>query len=247
MKAMIFAAGLGTRLQQFTAHCPKALVEVNHTPLLYLVLDKLRLSGFDDIVINVHHFPDQIIDSVHAYPYVSKMHLQISDEREELLNTGGGLKKAFPLFLQDNDKDPILIHNVDILSNANLHALYDSLQNNDAQLLVSERQTSRYFLFNEEMRLIGWTNIQTGEIRSPYASLDITKCKRLAFTGIHVVGRSIYPAMNEWTDNFGITDFYIKECIHLKIRGFIQPDLHILDVGKPDTILQASQFIKEFC
>lgn len=247
MKAMIFAAGLGTRLQQLTAHCPKALVEVNHTPLLYLVLNKLRLSGFDDIVINVHHFPDQIIDAVQAYPYASEMHLQISDEREELLNTGGGLKKAFPLFLQNKDNAPILIHNVDILSNADLNSLYDSLHNNDAQLLVSERQTSRYFLFNDEMRLVGWTNIQTGEIRSPYPNMDITKCKRLAFTGIHVVGCSIYPAMKDFTDSFGITDFYIKECIRLKIKGFIQPNLHILDVGKPDTILQAAQFIKEFC
>jgi len=247
MKAMIFAAGLGTRLQPLTAHCPKALIEVNHTPLLYLVLDKLRLSGFDDIVINVHHLPDQIIKYVHTYPYASKIHLQISDEREHLLNTGGGLKKAFPLFLQNNDDEPILIHNVDILSNADLNALYHGIQNYDAQLLVSQRQTSRYFLFNEEMRLVGWTNIQSGEIRSPYTDLDITRCKRLAFTGIHVVGRSIYPAMNDWTDSFGITDFYIKECIHLKIRGCVQQDLHILDVGKKETILQAPQFIREFC
>ena len=246
MKAMIFAAGLGTRLQQLTAHCPKALVEVDHTPLLGLVLDKLRVCGFNDIVVNVHHFPDLIIDYLHSYLDASKMHIQVSDERDHLLNTGGGLKRAFPLLFPNNEEEPVLIHNVDILSDADLKKIYQDIQNSDALLLVSERKTSRYLLFDEHMRLLGWTNVQTGEIKSPIANLDISKCRKYAFSGIHVVSRPVFDAMKDWPDCFGITDFYIQECIRLNIRGVIQPNLHILDVGKPDTILQAAQFKKDF-
>ena len=246
MRAMIFAAGLGTRLQSLTSHCPKAMVKVGGKPLLEHVLDKLYRAGVRDVVVNVHHFPDQIIDFVHSYHYASEMDIRISDERSQLLDTGGGLRKAFPLFLQKDTTSPVLIHNVDILSDVSLSELYASCSGHDAVLLVSQRETARYLLFDDDMKLVGWTNIRTGEVKTPYSSLDISRCQRLAFAGIHVVSSSLNAVMTKWPDVFGITDFYIRECASLDIRGYVQPGLHLLDVGKPDTIAQASSFLEEY-
>ena len=164
---MVFAAGMGTRLGSLTANRPKALVEVEGRPLLEHVLNKLHRESVGNVVVNVHHFPDQIIDFINRYPYKEEMHIQVSDERTLLLDTGGGLRKALPLFLKTDAVSPILIHNVDILSNARLHELYNACRGHDAVLLVSRRTTSRYLLFDDEMKMVGWTNVQTGEVKSP--------------------------------------------------------------------------------
>ena len=144
MNAMIFAAGLGTRLKPLTDRMPKALVSVAGKPLLQHVLDKLTAQGFDNIVVNVHHFANQLVD------YLKGMDVKISDETAELLETGGGLKKALPLFGNDSH---VLIHNVDILSNVDLKEFYDNAQDADATLLVSWRKTKRYLVFDEAMQI----------------------------------------------------------------------------------------------
>ena len=149
MKAMIFAAGLGTRLKPLTDHMPKALVPVAGKPILEHVIGKLKSSGFDEVVINVHHFADQIIDFLKAKDNFG-IKIWISDETDELLDTGGGIQKAAPYF-----DEPFLVHNADILSNVDLKALYDfhRTSGNDATLLVSPRKTVRYLLFDEKNRL----------------------------------------------------------------------------------------------
>lgn len=249
-KAMIFAAGLGTRLAPLTNDRPKALVELNGRSLLWHVAERLAEEGFHSLTINVHHFAKQIKDYVVSPPFaeyaVQKgLHIAISDESDRLLDTGGGLRKAMPLLFADGDDCPVLIHNVDIMSNANLAELYENAEGVDALLLVSERKTSRYFLFNDEMRLVGWQNIETGEVRSPYPELDTDKCRRLAFSGIHVVSKGLVEAMQDWPDKFGITDFYIKSCRDLNIRGYVQQEsLELVDIGKIEvlkTLENASQ------
>lgn len=237
-KTMIFAAGLGTRLAPLTNHTPKALVDLNGKPLLWHVTKKIIDEGFNQIVINVHHFAQQIKDYVKTEEYlklVGNTVIKISDESLHLLNTGGGLRFAAPL-LFDDSTTPVLIHNVDIISNANLSELYDSLKEADALLLVSKRQTNRYLLFNEQMHLVGWTNISTGEVKSPYPELKIENCKMFAFSGIHVVSKHLTDEMHNWPDAFGIMDFYISQCLNMRIQGVVQDGLQITDIGKNDTL-----------
>ncbi len=242
-QAMIFAAGLGTRLKPLTDTMPKALVPVAGQPLLWHVIRKLKGAGFERIVVNVHHFAQQIVD------YLQDNHqfgldIRISDETEMLLETGGGIKKALPFF---DSESPILIHNVDILSNVDLAKLYDRIaeQNMDALLLVSWRKTKRYLLFDDEMILDGWTNIETGEVRSPYPGLDPTDLRQLAFSGIHVLSPHVFPLFNEMPDKFGIIDFYLKYCHQCAFMGENKKDLQLMDVGKLDTLDQAENFIKQ--
>jgi NDP-sugar pyrophosphorylase family protein len=240
MQAFLLAAGLGTRLKPLTDTMPKALVPVKETPLLRHITDKLISSGATRIVVNTHHFAEQIIS------YVAKQedwdNVIISDESNALLDTGGGLKKAQSLFHADS---PILIHNVDIISNANLNQLIIAHKEHDVTLLVSNRTTNRYLLFNEEMRLVGWTNITTGEVRSPHPNLDLTKCHKLAFSGIHVFSPQLFPMMEDYPEKFPIMDFYLNHCHEIKIYGVIQPNLQLLDVGKCDTLIAAEKFIEE--
>ena len=161
---MIFAAGLGTRLKPLTDSMPKALVPVGGRPLIDIVIERLMAQGYQRFVVNVHHFAQQIIDHVDASDYASFVHF--SDESDKLLETGGGLKKAAPLFPDDS---PILIHNVDILDNVDYGWLSrQHLPEEDAVLLVSRRKTKRYLLFDSAMHLMGWTNIETGEVKSPF-------------------------------------------------------------------------------
>ncbi len=238
-QAMIFAAGLGTRLKPLTDHTPKALIPVDRQPLLYHVIEKLKRVGVERIVVNVHHFADQIKDYLSNHSFGVEM--LISDESEHLLNTGGGVKHARTLFESDS---PVLIHNVDILSNAELEPLYAEAQTADAVLLVSERVTKRYLLFDKDMRLVGWTNIDTGEVKSPYPDLDVAACHRLAFSGIHVVGANVLKEMDLWPDEFSITDFYIQSCDKLRIKGVVSADLRLMDVGKLNTLHEASGFLQ---
>ena len=226
---MIFAAGLGTRLKPLTDTMPKALVRVGDKPLLWHVLMKLRAAGFERIVINVHHFAQQIVDYIGANQSFG-LDIRFSDETGGLLETGGGIKKALPLF---NPSEPILIHNVDILSNLDLSALPL-----DAPLLVvSRRQTKRYLQFDDSMRLVGWKNVETGEVKGREAD-------SLAFSGIHVFHPSLAPLLADWPDRFPIMDFYLKACSDHLIRGYEAPNLRLLDVGKLDTLEVAETFIK---
>ncbi|MBQ9678370.1 MAG: nucleotidyltransferase family protein [Prevotella sp.] len=238
-QAMIFAAGLGTRLKPLTDTMPKALVPVGGQPLLYHVVMRLKDAGFERIVVNVHHFADQIIDYLHANGNFG-LDIRISDERDRLLETGGGIKKAMPLF---DAESPILIHNVDILSNLDLK----SLPMDAPLLVVSERQTKRYLLFDDDMRLQGWTNIETGELKGPVANSQqpsaISQLKRLAFSGIHVFHPSLAPLLDDWQERFPIMDFYLSACATHLIKGYEAPDLRLLDVGKLDTLDQAEKFI----
>lgn len=240
MQAMIFAAGLGTRLKPLTDTMPKALVEVGGKPLLWHVVTRLKAAGFTRIVVNVHHFADQIVDYVEAQQHFG-IDLCISDERNALLDTGGGIKHARHLFQPDS---PILIHNVDILSNVPLRTVYTHAPA-DATLVVSPRQTQRYLLFSPDAnhRLVGWTNVQTHEVRSPHAHLKPQACERYAFSGIHVFSPRLFPLMDASPDRFGIMDFYLAHCAQHDIRGYVCPDLRLMDVGKLDTIAQAEQFL----
>ena len=278
MQAMIFAAGLGTRLKPLTDTMPKALVRVGGEPLIKRVILNLAAAGVERIVVNVHHFAEQIIDYLKDNDNFG-LDIRISDETDGLLETGGGIKKAAPLF---DPADPILIHNVDILSNVDLREFYQiasqsekgkvkseesecgsekgKVENEegrgkneesnycdavDAVLLVSWRKTKRYLLFNDDMKLVGWTNIETGEVRSPYPELNPKECRMYAFAGIHALSPRLLKMMDEFPDRFGIIDFYLKACATHNIKGYVKDDLKLMDIGKLDTLAQAEEFLEE--
>ena len=242
MQAMIFAAGLGTRLKPLTDRIPKAVVRVGGEPLLKRAIFQLKDAGFTRIVVNVHHFSNQIIDYLRDNDNFG-MDIRISDESDKLLETGGGIKKAWPLFDQ---KEPVLIHNVDILSNVDLKKFYQMEAETPlaARLLVSERKTKRYLLFDDTMRLVGWTNIETGEVKSPYKDLDPKQYNMYAFSGIHMVAPSLFPLMEEEPDKFPIMDFYLRHCDKVRIEGYVKNDLKLMDVGKQETLKEAEQFLQ---
>ena len=153
------------------------------------------------------------------------------------------IRKAWPLF---NQSEPILIHNVDILSNVDLKKFYQ-MESRDmiaARLMVSERKTKRYLLFDDSMRLVGWTNIETGEVKSPYPDLNPKDYKMYAFSGIHMVAPSLFPLMEEEPDKFPIMDFYLKHCDKVRIEGYVKNDLKLMDVGKQETLKEAEAFLK---
>ena len=260
MQAMIFAAGMGTRLKPLTDSMPKALVRVGGEPLLKRVILRLKAAGFERIVINVHHFADQIIDYLRENDNFH-LDIRISDETNGLLETGGGIKFAHSLFTKN---EPILIHNVDILSNVDLKKFYTSDRKimcpscgvphemAGAVLLVSWRETKRYLLFNQEMRLVGWVNMETGQVKSPYkeiqkASVDDLKkhYQMYAFSGIHTFSPQLFPLMNDYPERFPIMDFYLQNCDKVAIKGYIKPDLKLMDVGKLDTLDQAEAFAQQ--
>lgn len=250
---MIFAAGLGTRLKPLTDTIPKALVRVGGEPLIKRVILNLAAAGVERIVVNVHHFAEQIIDYLQDNDNFG-LDICISDETAGLLETGGGIKKAAPLF---DSTAPILIHNVDILSNVDLREFYQIASQSekgkvkseesecDAVLLVSWRKTKRYLLFNDDMKLVGWTNIETGEVRSPYPELNPKECRMYAFAGIHALSPRLLKMMDEFPDRFGIIDFYLKACATHNIKGYVKDDLKLMDIGKLDTLAQAEEFLGE--
>jgi NDP-sugar pyrophosphorylase family protein len=230
MKALVFAAGLGTRLKPLTDTTPKALVPVGGVALLERVMRKLVAAGYNDIVINVHHFADQIRDFVAAHENFG-VKVSFSDETDLLRETGGGIRHAAPLL--EGGSEPFLVHNVDILSNLDLAWFRAQHQAGDlSTILVSDRPTQRYFLFDDAGLLVGWTNIATGEVRSPYAGIDPDCCTRLAFAGIHCISPDIFPLMRDWPEKFGIVDFYLSVCRTHAIRAAVMPGLVLHDVGK---------------
>lgn len=244
---MILAAGLGTRLKPLTDTMPKALVPVNGTPLLDLNIRRLMEQGYDRFVVNIHHFAQQIVDYVRQQDYAPLVHF--SDETEQLLETGGGLKKAQNLF---RDDEPILIHNVDILDNVDYEWFARQHQpDEDAVLLVSQRKTKRYLLFDNAMHLMGWKNIETGEIKSPYEYVRRTGLSQhgeslnmFAFSGIHSFSPRLFSLMDRFPDRFPIIDFYLSVCHRSPIVGLVKQDLQLMDVGKIETLDQAEKFIQ---
>lgn len=242
MRALVFAAGLGTRLRPLTDTMPKAMVPVLSKPLLHHSLQHLISAGATEIVVNVHHFAQQIINYIAQHDW--GIPVRISDESQLLLNTGGGLRQALTLF--SPSEAPILIHNVDILSNANLPALYHQATNIDcdALLLVSQRDTQRYLLFNQDQRLVGWQNIATQQVRTPLPQLNPDACQRYAFSGIHIVSPRLASALAAYPEVFPIMDFYLNECQRFHFQGHVDRSLHLLDVGKLDTLAAAEKFIQ---
>ena len=236
--ALIFAAGLGTRLKPLTDTMPKALVPVGSVPLLERVILRLKESGYRHIVINVHHFAEQIIDFIEQNDSFG-ISVAISDERDLLRETGGGIKHAAHLLKSDH----FLVHNVDIISDLDIplfgekyleaeRELLSSERPLLATILVSVRKTQRFFLFDNYNHLVGWTNIATGEVRSPFPGLDPGKCRKLAFAGIHNISERVFPLMERWPERFSIVDFYIENCDKYIIKGIEIPGLTIRDVGK---------------
>ena len=243
MRAMIFAAGLGTRLKPLTDHMPKALVPVAGKPMLEHVICKLKDYGFTEIVINIHHFGQQIIDFLNANQNFG-LTIHISDERDQLLDTGGGIKKASTFF---KGNEPFLIHNVDILSDTNLKELYEfHLQSgNDATLLASQRKTVRYLLFDADDRLSGWINKDTLQTKPEGFQYNPQLYREYAFSGIHVASPSLFRYMgNEWNGKFPIMDFYLKNCQQAKLGGYLKKELKLIDIGKPETLEKAKEFLE---
>jgi NDP-sugar pyrophosphorylase family protein len=240
-KAMIFAAGLGTRLKPLTDNMPKALVRIADKPILEHLITKLIRSGFSQIVINVHHFADMIIDFLNKNNNFG-IDIFISDERCNLLDTGGGIKHA-ARFLQ-GDK-PFLVHNVDMISNVNLNEMYDlhACNNSLATLLVSNRESSRNLLFNDNGQLCGWQNKLTGEIKWNNAKFSYSECKPYAFGGVHIVSPKIFDYFDGWNSKFSIIDFYLSIAQTQNICAYVPQHLRIIDIGKKETLQQAE---KEF-
>jgi NDP-sugar pyrophosphorylase family protein len=264
MKAMIFAAGLGTRLRPLTDTMPKALVPVCGNPLLEHVSRKLMKAGIDDVVVNVHHFADMIEDWAAGQDWISDdercgdgMRMRFSDERGELLETGGAILHARDLL---NGCGSFLVHNVDIISNLDI-PWFISRHRPDAlaTLLVSERKTSRYLLFDPDtMRLVGWTNVSTGQVRLADDSVEPGKCRMLAFSGIHILSEKVLDMMHDYAfrkgmydqsaaPRFPIMDFYLDVCGNSTIYGVEAADLALLDVGKTGSIELAETLLKKIC
>jgi len=242
MKAMIFAAGMGSRLKPLTDNMPKALIPIGGKPMLEHIILKLKGSGFDEIIINIHHEGQQIIDFLAANNNFG-MQIHISDERDYLLDTGGGIKKA-RTFL--DGKEPFLVHNVDILSNVDLVKLYQSHVESKtalATLLASKRKTSRYLLFNKENYLCGWRNHETGEVKSYYPDFDPMMYTEYAFGGIHVISPQIFEWMDEWTGKFPIINFYLSICAKTQIQAYPAENLQLLDIGKPEALAKAEEYL----
>lgn len=241
MKALLLAAGLGTRLRPLTDHMPKALVPVGGQPLLHHNIRRLTRAGVSEIAVNVHHFAPMITDYIASHSF--EVPIRISDETERLLDTGGAIRRAAGLLFSSTAPEPLLVHNVDILSNARLDELASAATQADAALLVSQRPSSRNLLFDQEGRLCGWLNVKTGEVRSPYADLNPADCRAYAFAGIHCLAPALLPLMSAYDERFSIIDFYLDQCATHRIIACIDTDLRLLDVGKAESLQQAEAFI----
>ncbi|MBR1769641.1 MAG: nucleotidyltransferase family protein [Bacteroidales bacterium] len=237
MQAMIFAAGLGTRLYPLTRELPKALVEINGVTLLERVINKMIKAGISDIVINVHHFADKIIKFLSDKNF--PCNIKISDERDLLLDTGGGVMKAFNDALFNPDED-ILLHNVDILCDLDFNLLHSfHLENRHlATLCVKQRETSRYLLFDAKDRLCGRENRKTGE---KTLIKDCPEPKSYAFSGIHIIRPTLLEKIN-LKGKFSIIDAYLQVAQCEDIHCFLDKESRWLDVGKPESLLSAASF-----
>ncbi len=242
MKGMIFAAGIGSRLKPWTDEHPKALVEVGGMPMLQRVIARMTDVGINDIIINVHHYGEQIIDFVRNLD--TDANISISDERGLLLDTGGGLRKALPMI----GDVPVLIHNADILTDIDLVEFINqhSQSGADASLLVEHRGSARQLVFTANHALKGWYNRETGATR-PDTFEIMPDYNMYSFNGVHIVGPSLFSDLRNFKPDempFSIIDFYLAEAASHKIIGYDMPrSAHWFDVGKPATLNDAREWI----
>ena len=234
MRAMILAAGLGTRLKPLTDSTPKALIKIKEHTLLELQIKKLKAEGFDQIIINVHHLADKIKDYLKQNNFFN-CSIEISDESEKLLETGGGLKRASHFF---SDEKPFLVYNVDILSNINLKKLldYHKASSAIATLAVQDRESSRKFLFDDEMTLCGWENKKSGELiisRSSQSELN-----KFSFSGVQIVDPIIFQYFLD-KDVFSLVELYLTAAKREKIIGYVHNEDEWIDLGKMENIKKA--------
>lgn len=243
MKAMIFAAGLGTRLRPITDNMPKALVPVAGVPMLERVIRKLQAAGFSEFVVNAHHFAGQICSFVEGHESFGSQ-IQLSLETEGALETGGGIKRATEMLRGGR----FLVHNVDILSDLDIKwFLSQDEASSLATLLLVDKEADRYLLFDEDMRLVGWTNVRTGEVKSPYPDLDIASCRRYSFCGVHIMSEKLLDMMSDWPESFSIIDFYLQNAASHCIKGVLCPSLQLIDIGCPEKLARANvmEFLSE--
>ena len=243
MNAMIFAAGLGTRLKPLTDSRPKALVEVGGVVMLERVAGRLIAAGADHLVINAHHFASQIEDFVAARDGFG-VRTDISLETE-LLETGGGVLNA-ERFLSGGG--PFVIHNVDVLSNLDIRRFAGSLKDGDmCTLAVSKRKSSRQLLFDRDMRLVGRVDLRDGRVDSPYGEIDPSRFDTYAFAGIHLASDRIFELMRTmgFCGRFPIFDFYLRAAADHAIRGYVQEGFRMMDMGKAEVLEEAAAFAAE--
>jgi NDP-sugar pyrophosphorylase family protein len=239
MKAMILAAGLGTRLHPLTIDKPKALVEIAGKTLLQMAIEKVSFAGYHDLVINVHHLADQIIEYLYRNNNFG-LDIVISDEREQLLDTGGGIKKATSLLSGDG---PFLVYNVDVLSSIDLQALrsYHDERGGLATLAVRERNASRYLVFNENLILTGWKNVDTGEEKF---LCDSIQQQVFAFSGIQIIDPAIFKMITE-SGSFSLISLYLRLARSENIYGYIDTSSLWMDLGKPDQLKEAEKYLNK--
>ncbi|MDR1331693.1 MAG: nucleotidyltransferase family protein [Tannerella sp.] len=245
MKAMILAAGLGSRLRPMTGSVPKALVPVGGRPMLEHTILRLKAAGVSHIVVNVHHLGQQIVDFLAANNDFG-LKIDISDESNYLFDTGGGIKQAAPFL---DGTEPFLVHNVDIFSDIDLRALYAAHDASDtlATLAVSHRASRRQLLFDRDNRLCGWRNRETGEVKSLFPGFDPSKHLEYAFSGIHVISPAIFRLMEDWTGKFSIIDFYLSVSTRALIRACpVGDDVKIIDAGSLEALQEAEECIKMY-
>ena len=241
MKAMLLAAGFGTRLKPFTDHHPKALAEVNGKTLLERNIEYLQHFNIYDVIVNVHHFAEQIIQSIQKNNGWGS-NIIISDETDAILETGGGLKRAAWFF---NDEENFVLMNVDVLTDLPLNEMIFFHEKNNplATLATTKRETSRYFLFNENDILCGWKNIKTGEEKIPHQPFSTSREGRLtakAFSGIHVINTKIFNLLHQKEQKFSMVDVYLSLCTENKILSFDHSNTKFIDVGKPESLEKAA-------
>lgn len=239
MKAMILAAGLGTRLKPFTDKHPKALAIVNGKTVLQRNIEYLASYGIKEVIVNVHHFANQIMDLIEANDGFGSA-ITFSDETNEVLETGGGIKKAAWFFKKDDE--PFVVMNVDILTDMNLEQMILQHKKNNplATLAVTSRVTSRYFLFDDLNHLCGWTNEKTGERKISRESKNyILK----AFSGIHIISPKIFSLI-KMEGKFSMVDVYLELAKTHDITAFDHGDSKFIDVGKPESISKAENLFR---
>lgn len=240
MQAFIFAAGLGTRLQPLTLTMPKALVPIDGKPLIDMVLSKFIDAGISDFIVNIHHFPEQIKEHLKQR---TDIRIQFSDESDLLRETGGAIRHASNLF---DKRQPFVVHNVDIISNLDINKFINAHRiDSVATLLVSKRKTQRYLLFDKDMRLVGWMNESTGEVKPKNRGIDPAKYDKYAFAGAHVVDYKLVELMKNYEEKFSIIDFYLAVAEEYPIYGYVQSDLQMVDVGKFDSLSEAENRVKQ--
>ncbi len=239
MKAMIFAAGLGTRLRPLTNDKPKALVELNGKPVIEHVIRKLVQHDFNEIIVNVHHFSSRMINFLDNLN-IPGLHIAISDESDQLLDTGGGLNKAGWFF---NDGRPFLIYNVDIISSIDLTKLYTAHVNNtaDITLVVSNRKSDRVLLFDAEDQFCGWRNNKTRE--QNIVRNQVSEFKQFPFSGIHVMNPNILDLIKE-EGRFSIIKLYLRLANLTRVSYYYHENDFWIDIGKPENIEKAEHWLK---